>query len=65
MSTKHMEESERLLLRARTVAQKLDISPAMAYKLIETGVLKSVRIGASIRVPAESLREYVQGLEVR
>ena len=65
MQAKPVEDTEKLLLRPRTVAAMLEISLSQAYKLMGQGVLKSVHLGASVRVPARSLREYIDGLEAR
>jgi excisionase family DNA binding protein len=53
---------EALLLRAEDVASVLGISRSAAYSLIARGEVPSVRVGASRRVPAEGLKEYVDQL---
>lgn len=62
---KQIEITDKLLYRPRTVAALTDQSPAQVYKLIAQGVIRSVRCGRSIRVPAMALREFVEGLEAR
>jgi excisionase family DNA binding protein len=53
------EKLTRLLLRPAEAAEILGLGRSKAYELIASGVLPSVRIGKSIRVPAESLRQWV------
>jgi excisionase family DNA binding protein len=48
------------LLRATEVAQILDISRSMAYRLIQTGEIRSVHIGMSRRVRPEDLQRYIE-----
>ena len=50
---------DRLLLRPVEVADQLGIGRSKAYELIAAGVIPSIRIGASVRVPADSLRAWV------
>ena len=50
---------DRLLYRPGEVAVLIGVSRARAYELIAAGVLPSIRLGASIRVPATALREWV------
>lgn len=47
------------LLRGVDVARILNISPAMAYRLIQTGELPAVQIGRSVRVRPEDLSAYI------
>lgn len=53
------ETPEPLLLRAPEVAKLLGVSRAKAYRLIKAGELPTVRIGGSVRVPREALREWI------
>lgn len=48
------------LLNAREVAQILNISKAFAYKLMQTGELTTVYIGASRRVRMLDLEDFIQ-----
>lgn len=48
------------LMRASEVAQYLNISRAFAYKLMQTGQLRTVQIGQSVRVRPEDLEQYIQ-----
>jgi excisionase family DNA binding protein len=48
------------LLKATEIARILNISRAMAYRLIQTGEIRSVRIGAARRVRPEDLAAYIE-----
>jgi excisionase family DNA binding protein len=50
---------EPLLLRPDEAAQALGIGRAKVYQLLAAGVLPSVRIGSTMRVPVEALREWI------
>lgn len=51
---------ERLLLRVEEAAEALGLSRSGIYNLISAGEIPVVRMGRSVRVPAEALREYVK-----
>lgn len=48
-----------MLLRPIEVAELLGIGRSKSYELIGSGILPSIRIGSSVRVPLESLRAWV------
>jgi len=48
------------LLKARDVAEVLNISRALAYRLMRTGELPSVKMGNSVRVIQADLQEYIR-----
>ena len=48
------------LLKASDIARVLNISRAMAYRLIQQGALPVVRINHAVRVKPSDLAEYVQ-----
>lgn len=50
---------EKLLLRPAEVGDAIGVSRARAYELISSKVIPSVRIGKSIRVPADGLRQWI------
>jgi excisionase family DNA binding protein len=50
---------DRLLLRPVEVADALGIGRSKAYELIAAGTIPSIRIGGSVRVPAERLRAWI------
>lgn len=54
--------TEKLLLRVSEAADLVSVSRAQAYLLIQRGELPSIRLGRSVRVPAEGLRAYVRRL---
>lgn len=51
---------EKLLLRPAEVAETLGLGKSKTYGMISEGSLPSIRIGKSVRVPAASLRDWVQ-----
>lgn len=54
---------EKLLLKPQEAAEVLSIGRSKVYELIGTGELASVRIGASRRIPADALVEFVSRLQ--
>ncbi|MGA7270643.1 MAG: helix-turn-helix domain-containing protein [Acidimicrobiia bacterium] len=54
---------EKLLLKPEEAAEVLSIGRSKVYELIGTGELASVRIGASRRIPADALVEFVSRLQ--
>ena len=54
-----LKMTEKLLLKAVEVAEVLGIGRSKAYELIASGALPSIKIGASVRVPADALRGWV------
>jgi len=57
-----MDSTQSLLLRGPEVAQALNISRALAYRYMATGVLPTVRVagGRSIRVPRQALLKWIE-----
>lgn len=51
---------ERILLRPAEAAEMLGIGRSTVYELIAVGDLPVVRIGQSVRISAEVLREWAQ-----
>ena len=51
--------TDRLLYRPAEVGEAIGVSRARAYELIAQGVIPSIRIGSSIRVPVEALRAWI------
>lgn len=49
------------LLRIEDIAERLNVSRSMAWKLIAIGQLRSIRIGRSVRVRPADLEEFVAG----
>jgi excisionase family DNA binding protein len=52
----------RLLLTVTEAAESLAISRSKLYELLATGLVRSVRIDGSRRVPVEALESYVATL---
>jgi len=50
---------DKLLYRVEEAADVLGIGRTRVFHLIRTGALRSVKIGASRRVPAAAIREYL------
>ena len=55
-----MSEPGKSLLKASDVAGKLNISLAMAYRLMQRGEIRCVRIGSAVRVRPNDLLAYIQ-----
>jgi excisionase family DNA binding protein len=51
--------AERLLYRPAEAADAIGVSRARAYELIAAGTIPSIRIGGSIRVPVDALRQWI------
>ena len=47
------------LLKASDIARILNISKALAYRLIQRGVIPSVRINHAVRIMPSDLEEYI------
>ena len=63
MSLQRAREEGRELFRPVEVAQMGGFSQTFVYRLIETGQLRAVRIGGSIRVPFDAVeRLLTEGL---
>lgn len=48
-----------VMYRVAAVAQLLDVHVSTIYRLVESGALKSIRVGGSIRIPAAALDAYL------
>ena len=62
MQTERSERSERLLLRGGEVADLIGCSRAMAYRLMQRGLIPVVRVGdgKTIRVPRQALLQWIE-----
>ncbi len=49
-----------LLLRIDEVADRLTVSRATTYRLIQRGLIPTVHIGTAVRVPADALDRWLQ-----
>lgn len=54
---------DKLLFTPEEAAEKLSVGRSKVYELISIGRLRSVRIGASRRIPAAALVEFVHDLD--
>lgn len=52
--------SDRLAYRVEEAAETLGLSRSKTYALIQAGALPVIRIGSSIRIPADALRQWVR-----
>lgn len=50
---------EPLLLRANEAARLLGVSRSRIYELVAAGTVPSVRLGSSVRIPLQALRQWV------
>jgi excisionase family DNA binding protein len=50
---------EKLLLRPLEAAEAIGIGRSKVYELLASGDLPSVRVGSSVRIPVEQLREWI------
>jgi len=50
---------DKLLLRPVEVAEIVGVGRSKVYELISAGELPSIRLGGSVRVPVDQLREWV------
>lgn len=61
MSNPELADNQPELLTAQEAATYLRINIKLLYKLIDSGELKSKRIGRVIRVTKTAINEYLQG----
>ena len=54
-----MDGGSRRLLRVEQIADRLSVSRSMAWKIIDLGHLRSIRIGRAVRVRPEDLDDYL------
>ena len=54
-----MREIDRLLLRPIEAAEAIGIGRSKIYELLASGELPSIRVGASVRVPVDALRAWI------
>ncbi len=51
---------EKLLLRPLEAAEIISVGKSTIYNLIATKTIKSVRIGRSVRIPVDDLKEWIR-----
>lgn len=59
MTTYQPSKGTTRLLNAAAVAERLGISVALAYRLMQQGQLPAVRINRAVRVRAEDLEAFI------
>lgn len=47
------------------VASLLHVSKRTVYRLRKSGALRAIRVGRCVRIPAESLRQFMEGEEAK
>ncbi len=52
------------LLTASDLAERLKISKSLAYQLMKSGEIKTVKIRKCSRVTEEDLREYIENCRI-
>jgi excisionase family DNA binding protein len=50
------------LYTVKEVQEILKVGRSFAYKLVQTGEVKSVRVGRCVRVRGSDLQAYIEGL---
>jgi excisionase family DNA binding protein len=56
----NINERKPLLLRGPEVADALGISRALAYRWMQAGILPTVRVSRSVRVPHAGLLRWIE-----
>lgn len=54
-----MGDTQRLLLSVPETARRLDIGDTLCWRLVHSGVLPSVRLGRSVRIPVRELERWI------
>ena len=52
--------TDRLLLTVEEAAQRLGIGRSLAWRLVRSGELPSVRLGRLVRIPEQSLLDWLK-----
>jgi len=60
MNTVIFPSQQTRLLKATEVADYLNISRAMAYRLMQNGLIRTVMIGSARRVRPQDLQGYIE-----
>lgn len=59
------QHSSHQMLRVKEVATRLDVHVSTVYRLVDSGRLRSARIGTgkgTVRIPKDSLESYLKSL---
>lgn len=54
------DPKEPLLLRVKAAADMLSVSRSKLYELIQQNAVPHVRVGNSLRIPLNSLRDWIE-----
>jgi excisionase family DNA binding protein len=60
MGTEGTERRERLALRPSEAAEAIGVCRQTVYALVRRGELPVLRIGTAVRIPTESLRQWIR-----
>lgn len=60
----HINLESKRLLKAREVAEILQVSRSMAYRMMQRGEIPTVRVGSAVRVRGSDLEEYIKKSKV-
>lgn len=52
-------DTNKLLFKPAEAADVMGVSRAKAYELIAQGTIPSIRLGGSLRVPVDALRQWI------
>jgi excisionase family DNA binding protein len=55
-----MAPVDRLLYRPTEFAEAIGVSRSKAYEIIAAGIVPSIRVGSSVRVPVDAAREWIE-----
>jgi excisionase family DNA binding protein len=59
MRSRARPELAERLMKPRTVAERLDVSLEMVYRLVRRGKLAHLRVGSHIRIPSGALDGFI------
>jgi excisionase family DNA binding protein len=58
-------EVSKALYRVSEASDQLSLGRTKTYELIRRGLIRTVRIDSSVRIPAAAISEFVNALEAR
>lgn len=53
------------LLKPKEVADRLRVTPAMVYMLVDQGKIGSYRVNSAVRISEEDLEKYLQSRRLK
>ncbi len=54
-----VDRMEKLLLKPAECAEAIGVSRSRVYELISSGVIPSIRVASSVRVPVAALNQWI------